>query len=90
MKNRGHTTFVALCLLAATSLAMAAGGKGHAPLGAAPSASGGTHGGRGGGSGRHDPRLDERNAPALAPGRKVNEQDCSKPVDLSAGNLKCK
>ena len=28
--------------------------------------------------------------PELAPGRKVSEQDCSKPVDLQAGNLRCK
>jgi hypothetical protein len=28
--------------------------------------------------------------PPLAPGRTVNEQDCSKPVDWSAGNLRCK
>ena len=26
----------------------------------------------------------------LDPQRKINEQDCSKPIDLSAGNLKCK
>jgi hypothetical protein len=29
-------------------------------------------------------------APALAPERKVNEQDCSKPIDWSLGNLRCK
>lgn len=28
--------------------------------------------------------------PPLAPGRTVNEQDCSKPVDWSAGNLRCR
>src|SRR5207247_3901693 len=28
--------------------------------------------------------------PELAPGRKVSEQDCSKPVNLQAGNLRCK
>jgi hypothetical protein len=28
--------------------------------------------------------------PPLAPDRTVNEQDCSKPVDWSAGNLRCK
>ena len=28
--------------------------------------------------------------PALDPGRVVNEQDCTQPVDLSAGNLRCK
>jgi hypothetical protein len=29
-------------------------------------------------------------APELSPERRVNEQDCTKPVDLSAGNLRCK
>ena len=28
--------------------------------------------------------------PPLDPQRRVNEQDCSKPVDLTAGNLRCK
>ena len=92
MKNPGRAPFLwLLCLLATTNIAMAAGGgKGHAPLGSGPRASGGTQAGRGGGSGRHDARIDERHAPALAPDRKVSEQDCSKPVDVSAGNLKCK
>ena len=31
-----------------------------------------------------------RNAPPLAADRRVNEQDCSKPVDFSAGNLRCR
>jgi hypothetical protein len=91
MNKQRRTPFFVLCLLAVTGAAMAAGGRGHAVLGSAPSASPGAQAqGRGGGSGRHDPRLDARNAPALAPDRKVNEQDCTKPVDLSAGNLKCK
>jgi hypothetical protein len=29
-------------------------------------------------------------APPLAPARRVVEQDCSKPVDWSAGNLRCR
>ena len=29
-------------------------------------------------------------APELAASRRVSEQDCSKPVDLSLGNLRCK
>ena len=33
---------------------------------------------------------DAPRAPELAPERRINEQDCSKPIDLSAGNLKCK
>jgi hypothetical protein len=28
--------------------------------------------------------------PPLAPSRRVEEVDCSKPVDLSKGNLRCK
>jgi hypothetical protein len=31
-----------------------------------------------------------RAKPELEPDRKVQEVDCSKPVDLSAGNLRCK
>ena len=31
-----------------------------------------------------------RSKPELEPDRKVMEVDCSKPVDLSAGNLRCK
>ena len=29
-------------------------------------------------------------APALSANRLINEQDCSKPVDLTLGNLRCK
>lgn len=28
--------------------------------------------------------------PELDPHRRVNEQDCTKPVDLTAGNLRCR
>ncbi|HYL23375.1 MAG TPA: hypothetical protein VEV21_03180 [Burkholderiales bacterium] len=28
--------------------------------------------------------------PAMERGRRVSEQDCTKPVDLRAGNLRCK
>ncbi|MGH8739641.1 MAG: hypothetical protein ACREUN_01955 [Burkholderiales bacterium] len=28
--------------------------------------------------------------PALDGGRRINEQDCTRPIDLSAGNLKCR
>ena len=34
--------------------------------------------------------LDARAVPELDPSRKINEQDCSKPIDWSAGNLRCK
>ena len=43
-------------------------------------------GGGGGGKARQDPRA----VPPLDPTRTVSEQDCTKPVDLSQGNLKCK
>ncbi len=33
---------------------------------------------------------DPRKAPPLEERRKVSEQDCTKPVDLSSGNLRCK
>jgi hypothetical protein len=28
--------------------------------------------------------------PGMERGRKVNDQDCTKPVDVNAGNLRCK
>jgi hypothetical protein len=28
--------------------------------------------------------------PSMDSTRKVNEQDCTKPIDLKAGNLRCK
>ena len=31
-----------------------------------------------------------RNPPPADPARKVNVQDCTKPIDLEAGNLKCR
>jgi len=29
-------------------------------------------------------------APTLSPTRRISEQDCSKPVDMTQGNLRCK
>jgi hypothetical protein len=55
-----------------------------APTSTAPASTG--HGGGGGGRQRIDPR----NVPPLDPRREVNEQDCTRPVDLTRGNLKCK
>lgn len=49
------------------------------------SRAGGTGGG-GGGRGYEDPRR----APPMDPKRRINEQDCTRPVDMSAGNLRCK
>jgi hypothetical protein len=33
---------------------------------------------------------DSRHPPEMAPDRKVSEQDCSKPLDYSLGNIRCK
>ena len=34
--------------------------------------------------------MNTRPVPEMASGRLINEQDCSKPVDFSRGNLRCK
>jgi hypothetical protein len=31
-----------------------------------------------------------RPVPQLDPGRKISEQDCTKPIDVSQGNIRCK
>ena len=31
-----------------------------------------------------------RSVPELDPGRRISEQDCTKPLDLSQGNIRCK
>ena len=33
---------------------------------------------------------DPRRPPPMAPDRKVNEVDCSQPIDYSLGNIRCK
>jgi hypothetical protein len=33
---------------------------------------------------------DTRSVPELHPNRKVSEQDCTKPLDYSLGNIRCK
>ncbi len=66
----------------------ATGGKGRA-FAAVPSPARTSTATRHGGSMLRTMR-DPRRAPELDPGRKINEQDCSKPIDLSAGNLRCK
>jgi hypothetical protein len=55
---------------------------------ATSSASSSTTVGRGGSS--RLTRTDPRQVPPLDPERKVTEQDCTKPVDLTGGNLRCK
>ena len=32
----------------------------------------------------------ERHPPEMAPDRRVSEQDCTKPLDYSLGNIRCK
>ena len=65
----------------------ASSGKGKTIGSVADTAHGSTGGGgSGGGRGSTDPRK----APPLDESRKVIEQDCSKPVDPQAGNLRCK
>jgi hypothetical protein len=74
------------------------GGKTGAVLGAAPTtvpaqtASG--HGGGsavlGAGVAAGTVYANPRQVPPMDPARDVSEQDCTKPVDLTRGNLKCK
>lgn len=33
---------------------------------------------------------DSRRTPEMAPDRKISEQDCTKPLDYSLGNIRCK
>jgi len=87
------SALLAAALLSVVPFAWAAkGGKGAAPpFGAAatpPPASITVQGG-GGTSGRYL-YPDPRHPPPMDPKREVTEQDCTKPIDLSAGNLRCK
>jgi len=76
--------------LAAAAPAAVSGGKTGAMLSSAPASNAAsTSCGRGGGGGGRE-RIDPRHVPPLDPERKVSEQDCTKPIDLTAGNLRCK
>jgi hypothetical protein len=79
-------SFVFVSVNAAAAGSAASGGKGKALGSVADSAHGSSGGGGGGGRTLRDPRK----APPLDESRKVSEQDCSKPVDPQAGNLRCK
>jgi len=81
--KRALAVLVFLCATPDVQAAKQAAGK----FASAPSAAHSTAA-----PGRGNSRLyrDPRGAPELAPGRRVSEQDCSKPVDLQAGNLRCK
>jgi|1185.fasta_scaffold1542043_2 hypothetical protein len=78
--------FVAMMFLPA---AQAATGGGKGKIGSVADSG---HGSSGAGGGGHSTRMpyDPRNAPPLADKRKVSEQDCTKPIDPQAGNLRCK
>ncbi len=81
--KRALAVLVVLCATLDAQAAKLGGGKfASVPSSAHPKA----------GPGRGSSRLhrDPRGAPELAPNRKISEQDCSKPVDLQAGNLRCK
>ena len=81
-------TVVLLLLVFAIPVQAATGGKGKR-FAAAPSPA---HASTAAGHGSSTLRTmrDPRRAPEFDPGRKIHEQDCSKPIDLSAGNLRCK
>ena len=85
--------FAAFFLLPAFALAAPAsvsGGKSGGLLSSAPTTTmQTTQTGHGGGTGRLQD-YDPRQVPPLDPKREVTEQDCTKPVDLAKGNLKCK
>jgi hypothetical protein len=67
--------------------AASSGGKGKAVGSVAEPARGSSSAGSGGGGRRY---TDPRKAPPLDPARKVSEQDCSRPIQLDSGNLRCK
>ena len=75
--------------LAIGAPASVSGGKAGGLLSSAPTSTSQTmQSGHGGGSSQQREEL--RNPPPLDPKREITEQDCSKPVDLTKGNLKCK
>ena len=97
---RAFAIVLALTLAATTSAKEGGGGRGKhgdtssgfaSPPSAGISAGSGGTGGAAvrGGSSRYG-LLDPRKVPELDPNRRINLQDCTKPVDLLAGNLRCK
>lgn len=80
--------FAISIFLLCSAEAATSGGKGGKLGFSSDSGHGGTGGG-GSSTGRTMVR-DPRKAPPLEENRKVTEQDCSKAVDLQAGNLRCK
>jgi hypothetical protein len=83
-------SFVFASVNAVAATGSASGGKGKALGSAADTARGSSGGGGSGGGGGGRTLRDPRKAPPLDESRKVSEQDCSRPVDPQAGNLRCK
>jgi hypothetical protein len=95
---------ILLCALAAGTAAAGGkstnGGKSAPVMGAAPattqSGGGGGHGGGGvvaigtAALAGRTAYVDPRQVPPMDPQREVVEVDCTKPVDFTRGNLKCK
>ncbi len=82
---------VFLLLFLVNAQAAASGGKGKSIGSVADSGHGSTGGGGGANSGGgRRMYVDPRRAPPLDESRKVSAQDCSRPVDLQSGNLRCK
>jgi hypothetical protein len=83
-----------LAVVLSFSVQASTGKGGKASFGASADSGHGSPGAGGGGgtsiTGNRAMVRDPRSAPPLADKRKVNEQDCSKPVDMQAGNLRCK
>jgi hypothetical protein len=79
-----------VCVVLASSAHAASTSGGKGKLGSVADSGHGSTGAGGGGT--HSTRMpyDPRNAPPLADKRKVSEQDCTRPVDPQAGNLRCK
>jgi hypothetical protein len=86
MMMQASALFAILLLMTGNPVFAAKGNGAPSPAAQMQSSRSGSGGGGGGGRAYMDPRK----APPLDPSRKVSEQDCSRPVDLTAGNLKCK
>jgi hypothetical protein len=81
---------VVLLALAPAAWAAKGGKPGSPPFGAAPTAPPASITVQGGGTSGRTLYSDPRHPPPMDPKREVNEQDCTKPIDFSAGNLRCK
>lgn len=99
MKALGALLLAVYCGLACAGGKGTTGAKGGPVMGAAPvstqTSGGGGHGGGAVAIGAAalagtTTVIDPRRPPPMDPERKVVEKDCTKPVDFTTGNLKCK